>query len=270
MASEMETSENMTQSKTTTFPPRIEKKLQKRLRNSGMEYVSRSGKIIPAKRQPEILHDNSIVSSSEVLCQCPQRCGDKIPQDVRRKLFTEFYKLGDHALQNEFLMAHIETRAVQRRSTDHKIPVRNQRRVSCKYHVPLLPNAVPTTGSSANSKQQQQNVQTVEVCQKAFMNVYAITEKRVRLQREKLICHYGIAPRIRPMCPSETPRLKAQEQISSPKQEDEQPIDLRRKRDPPPMIPIPLLMKAPDKDIAIVHNFFQNQLWKPEYIGTAT
>lgn len=28
---------------------------------------------------------------------------------------------------------------------------------------------------------------TIEVCQKAFMNVYGITEKRVRLQREKLI-----------------------------------------------------------------------------------
>ena len=87
-------------------------------------------------------------SSSDVLCQCPQRCGDKIPQDVRRFLFTEFYKLGDHTLQNEFLMGHIETRAVQRRSTDHKIsPIRNQRRVSCKYHVPLLTSG-PLLGSS--------------------------------------------------------------------------------------------------------------------------
>jgi hypothetical protein len=89
----------------------------------------------------------SSFSDSEVLCQCPQRCGDKVPKEVRRKLITEFYRLGDHALQNEFLMAHIETRAVQRRSSDHKVPGRNQRRVSCKYHIPLVTDAGTPTGS---------------------------------------------------------------------------------------------------------------------------
>ena len=113
-----------------------------------------------------------------------------------------------------------------------------------------------------NSEQKQR----VEVCQKAFMNVYAITEKRVRLQREKLISQHGIAPLRRNVCPPDTQRR--QEGVSV--LPTDEPIDLRRKREPPPMIPIPLLMKAPDKDIAIVHNFFQNQLWKPEYIGTAT
>jgi hypothetical protein len=48
----METSEDMTQSRTTNFWPRSERKLQKKLRNTGQEYVSRSGKIIPAKKQP--------------------------------------------------------------------------------------------------------------------------------------------------------------------------------------------------------------------------
>jgi len=102
----------------------------------------------------------------------------------------------------------------------------------------------------------------VEVCQKAFMHVYAITEKRVRLQREKLICQYGITLPTQPTRPTDTAsRTQGQEPVN-------EPIDLRRKRDPPPMIPI--LIKAPDKDIALVHNFFLNQLWKPEYIGTAT
>jgi hypothetical protein len=44
-------------------------------------------------------------------------------------------------------MAHIETRAVQRRSSDHKVPGRNQRRVSCKYHIPLLTDAGPQAAS---------------------------------------------------------------------------------------------------------------------------
>lgn len=102
----------------------------------------------------------------------------------------------------------------------------------------------------------------MEVCQKAFMHVYAITEKRVRLQREKLICQHGITPHTRSACPVDAvSRTQGQEPVN-------EPIDLRRKRDPPSMIPI--LMKAPDKDIALVHNFFLNQLWKPEYIGTAT
>ncbi|XP_069701220.1 uncharacterized protein [Periplaneta americana] len=248
MASEMETSENMTQSKTTNFWPRSERKLQKKLRNTGQEYVSRSGKIIPAKKQPE------------VLCQCPQRCGFKIPQEVRRKLFTEFYRLGDHALQNDFLMAHIETRAVRRRSSDHKVPGRNQRRVSCKYHIPILTDEVPCVN--------QKGVQTVEVCQKAFMHVYAITEKRVRLQREKLICQHGIAPRTRPVSPENTVSYKDGQAAVNEEWRGDQPIDLRRKREPPPMIP--LLIKGQDNDIALVHNFFLNQLWKPEYIGTAT
>lgn len=33
----------------------------------------------------------------------------------------------------------------------------------------------------------KEGVATIEVCQKAFMNIYGITEKRIRLQREKLI-----------------------------------------------------------------------------------
>jgi hypothetical protein len=58
-------------------------------------------------------------------------------------------------------MAHIETRAVQRRSSDHKVPGRNQRRVSCKYHIPLLTDAEPQADAGneimINSTKQMHN-----------------------------------------------------------------------------------------------------------------
>ncbi|KAJ1522947.1 hypothetical protein ONE63_002086 [Megalurothrips usitatus] len=154
--------------------PKWDRKEQIKMRYSGQEYVSKSGKVIPAKKQPELI------------CTCPQKCGDKIPQDARERLFKEFYRLSDHALQNRFLQAHIEIRAVQRRfwrQQQRTASGRSQRRVSCKYQVPMIQSAADVTFDGRTKP----GIPIVEVCQKAFMNVYAITEKRVRIQRERLI-----------------------------------------------------------------------------------
>ncbi|XP_034230868.1 uncharacterized protein LOC117639379 [Thrips palmi] len=156
------------------FWPKWDRKEQIKMRYSGQEYVSKSGKVIPAKKQPELI------------CTCPQKCGDKITQEQRERLFKEFYALSDHALQNRFLQAHIEIRAVQRkywRQQQRTASGRSQRRVSCKYQVPLIQSVSDVTFDGRTKP----GIPIVEVCQKAFMNVYAITEKRVRIQRERLI-----------------------------------------------------------------------------------
>ncbi|XP_066991601.1 uncharacterized protein [Anabrus simplex] len=271
MASEMEPIEK----KTDEIWPLNERKLQKQLRSSGLEYISRSGKVIPAKSQPESL------------CQCPQHCDEKVPAEVRLKLFTEFYKLGDHQLQNDFLMAHIKTRAVQRRSLDLKVPGRNKRRVSCKYQIPLLFNSSPpiTPGPSPPG------VKLVEVCQKAYMNVFAITEKRVRLQREKLIAEVGGRPLITPprrqikvgqigevglwrdapVSPSNVRQTREYEHSRmGPLQQALTTSRLHHEVTITPKQPEITLSAKQYHDIDLVDSFFSNQLWKPEYINMAT
>nr|CAD7195662.1 unnamed protein product [Timema douglasi] len=139
-----------------------ERKIQKKLRHTGQPYISRSGKLIPAKKQ------------SDLLCNCPQHCDEKVPNEARLKLFYQFYKMADQIKQNDFLMSHIEIRAVQRRSIEMKNPKKIQRRVSCKYKVPVLTSKDPPIQPGGSPE----GVMVTEVCQKAFMNIYAITEKR--------------------------------------------------------------------------------------------
>ncbi|KAK6632513.1 hypothetical protein RUM43_013281 [Polyplax serrata] len=160
-----------------------ERLMMNKLRDKGMEYVSSSGKIIAAKTQPA------------QFCHCPQRCKNKLPQSQWDSLFEQFYDLGDQNKQNQFLQSHILIKAVHlhKWESERSSPA-NKRRVTCRYHVPdlgrnlKLEDYVKWKGSAS-----------IEVCQKAFMNCYGITEKRVRMQRERCISrlapsHYKNSP----------------------------------------------------------------------------
>lgn len=74
-------------------------------------------------------------------------------------------------------------------------------------------------------------VNTVEVCMKAFMNVYGVTEKRIRLQRERMIS------------------------------------ELRKETNDDVALELASLDALPPASIDTVDSFFLNQLWKPEYIA---
>lgn len=110
-------------------------------------------------------------------------------------------------------------------------------------------------------------VKTVEVCQKAFMNMYAITEKRVRLQREKLI--------MKSRHEAEERRIEAEEMQTSVSVARDlaagviRPLLLSQSgnTDTTPVTLPSQILSSIDHDIAVVNNFFRNQLWKPEYIG---
>ncbi|KAG5878695.1 hypothetical protein JTB14_029762 [Gonioctena quinquepunctata] len=274
--------------------PKSKRKLQKHLRSAGLAYISRTGKLIPAK------------TVATELCQCPHKCDSSVPVEARQQLFTHFYGLGEADLQNQFLRQHMDLRArlnVPETTGSGRAP----RRITCKYLVPLMPSQ-----------------ETVEVCQKAFVSAFVITTKRVRLQREKLISSLGLnsysshnrsknnnnnpattnkntrsptpennndvngkkpsplpiklnikLPKACEMMdldpPNEKPKSSAVRPVSNKK--------ASRRRIDNPLIPFGLLLPdgvtiAPvtatadhDRDIAIVNNFFSNQLWKPEYIG---
>lgn len=98
------------------------------------------------------VHDNNnFLLSSDQLCNCPQKCGEKIPQEVRERLFMDFYKMGDHLKQNYFLQSYIEMRSVHKRlyQEETRVGGRLQRRVSCKYRIPLeLPTSYPSENLS--------------------------------------------------------------------------------------------------------------------------
>lgn len=196
-----------TASTTTKGVPRSKRKLQKHLRSSGQAYISRTGKLIPAKQV------------AEELCQCPQKCEERVSVALRERLFQHFYGLGDSDAQNAFLRQHMDVRA--RLTMPQLTPIspsnnnnnssfvnfngiptlsphtgvgtgKSPRRITCKYLVPMLPSITDK----------------IDVCQKAFVSAFVITTKRVRLQREKLISSmglnsYGNARNPKPASPTE-------------------------------------------------------------------
>ncbi len=124
--------------------------------------------------------------------------------------------------------------------------------------VNTLPEYVST--NKADSSNSSKKVKYIEVCQKAFMNVYGIIEKRIRWQKEKLILK---------------PRYVAEKKKKELKEMDKTLTLARSLRtDCHPLFPLleksncthqsDQLMTAIEDDIALVNNFFNNQLWKPE------
>ncbi|XP_044736452.1 uncharacterized protein LOC123298498 isoform X2 [Chrysoperla carnea] len=259
--------------KSVTRPfPRSERRLQKKLRSTGQEYVSRTGKIVPAKKVPD------------VLCTCPQKCDERVSRDAREQLFNYFYGLADFEKQNAFLRLHLTVRS---RPPDDD-PFRQHRRITCKYLLPILPE---------NNK--------IDVCQKAFVNAFVITEKRVRRVREKMFAQLGLTTY------HHTEKQNQQQQQQQLQLQQLQQLQLLQQQSKINVIHFPLNGKPPDgipdepescdspelpdprdnplvpwgivlpegvtiapvtqtadhvRDIAIVNNFFSNQLWKPEYI----
>lgn len=194
--------------------------------------------------------------------------------EVRERLFAHFYGLGDPDMQNAFLRDHMDVKA-RLNVPEPTTAGRSPRRITCKYLVPLLPGTA-----------------TADVCQKAFVSAFVITTKRVRLQREKLISSMGLnsyshTRNQKAASPSETASTRmAQESLerlgedATTRESDSPKLATGKRRVDDPLIPLGLLVPegvtiAPvtatpdhDRDIAIVNNFFSNQLWKPEYIGT--
>ncbi|KAF6203090.1 hypothetical protein GE061_003504 [Apolygus lucorum] len=195
---------------------------------------------------------NKSTPDEQALCSCPQKCHKRVPKDVLESLQRGFSRLGDNAKKNEYLQSSVYKRLWTK---VERVGGRMQRRVSCKYKIPLN-NADPSNLSYGQHKTRihtnsrgktsfvvniKEGVNTIEVCQKAFMNIYGITEKRIRLQREKLI------EKLRDSTTdSEFPQQNRNNGIMT-----EEEIEWSSEQ-------------------AILEAFFGNQLWRPEYIGMST
>lgn len=106
------------------------------------------------------------------------------------------------------------------------------------------------------------SVKYVEVCQKAFMNMYGITEKRIRWQREKLIL------RSRYLAEKKKKELEEMDRTLSLARSlgaGCQPLFAFLEKSNCKQLSEQLLVAIED-DVMLVNNFFHNQLWKPEDI----
>lgn len=104
-----------------------------------------------------------MILSLDHLCNCPQKCGDKIPSDIRTRLFEDFYKMADHVQQNNFLQTYIEMRSVHKRlwSAETRIGGRLQRRVSCKYRIPIeMPGETKKGETNKPAETEQRQIST--------------------------------------------------------------------------------------------------------------
>ncbi|CAH1976268.1 unnamed protein product [Acanthoscelides obtectus] len=114
--------------------------------NLGIEHKNRKGKIIPAKQIKNPCKEN-----------CRNKCRQKISEEERKALFEEFWKIGDHSRQWDYIVRYVKTvekKHVKR--TDSK----SRRNHSRTYQLLV------------NNKE-------ITVCKTMFLNTYGISEQWV-------------------------------------------------------------------------------------------
>ena len=93
--------------------PRLVKEWQKvkakLKRNAGEEYIDRSGKVHAVRKLKDLVDHN---------VNCRYNCHENIPEETRKELFEDFWKLGDYNLQTSFLYNSITVTDPVRRNGD--------------------------------------------------------------------------------------------------------------------------------------------------------
>ncbi|XP_060857543.1 uncharacterized protein LOC132935102 [Metopolophium dirhodum] len=232
------------------------------------------------------------------LCQCPQKCSVRIPQQSKDELLKMFVEMNSEEVQNTFLLKIIKAQPVANRLFSNEISNgKLLRRIHCKYRIPyivsddLISNInsdsdeveesdfdETSSGASLDSKDENDkslegdsmevsrkllnHFNCVDVCQKAFINLFGLSDKRLKTVRELLIAKARRKYMKRMMEKEEN-----QIEVSLAKGLAESCLPLiglfnteDRK------IVSDQLLTAINNDINLVNNFFYNQLWKPEYL----
>lgn len=117
--------------------------------NLGKRHVNRSGKNIDAK----------VMGPP---CKCILRCFDKISEDMRKKIFDEYWSLGDHSRQWDFIARYAKI-------FEKKVAtISNSRRsFSRKYYLPI-------------------NNDEIHVCKIMFLKTLSVSEKVISTISKKL------------------------------------------------------------------------------------
>ncbi|KAF9414410.1 hypothetical protein HW555_007664, partial [Spodoptera exigua] len=130
---------------------------RKTLTNCGLQYVSKKGKIVPAK-------------SMKPPCPltCKLKCTKDFTDSMRKNIFDQFWQLSDHTKQWEFINKFTKRFDKKRMTTENP----SRRKFTTKYYLPL-----PTDDST---------FETQQVCLKMFCGTLAITDQIIRTAHSKL------------------------------------------------------------------------------------
>lgn len=112
--------------------------------NLGLEHTNRKGKKIKSKQMG-------------APCKCKKKCSEKVSEEVRKEIFDEYWGLGDHSRQWDFIARYVKI-------FDKKVSTNSsssRRQISNKYFLPL------------------KNKEIQCVCKVMFLNTLAISEKVV-------------------------------------------------------------------------------------------
>ena len=139
---------------------RWKKTMRKRLRNSGQEYTSVSGKTVASKTRHRLENHT-----------CPLKCAEKLSDVQLDKIFDGFWALKSWSLQNAYLCGLVQQRAVSRRYTPKG---RDSRRSITRYYYL----------SSADG--------CVRVCKSMFLSTLDISNGRLqRALKNQLLAGHG-------------------------------------------------------------------------------
>lgn len=122
--------------------------LRKLQRNSGLEYRSRTGRLVKAR-----------VFSDED-CKCPRKCNSKITKEERENYFKTFWKMADFTQQNAFLSNHIMRDEVKQRRPRPGAVGKVLRGVTYRYILSIRGEGV-------------------QVCKKYFQQTFSLNDGRI-------------------------------------------------------------------------------------------
>lgn len=129
---------------------------RKLLLNSGQKYTSRNGK----ERKEKELRPTCANS-------CKLKCHKKFSYNVRKNIHENFWKLGDHAKQWDYINNFTRKRSKKSSRTEGE----SRREYTTHYYLPL-----PLEGNFIEEK----------VCMKTFLNTLCISDQFVRTAHNKL------------------------------------------------------------------------------------
>ena len=133
-------------------PKKHNKAKRKILRNSGQEYLSRTGHICEAR-------------TLGPSCKCRRQCFDILSESHCEFLCNQFWNLGDFSTQNAYLFGQIKSYRPMRRRPLHVVSGNDYRKqYSFAYYV-----------KSASEGD-------IRVCKEAFLNVHGLQKSRGRLE----------------------------------------------------------------------------------------
>lgn len=122
------------------------KQERKLKRSTGQQYVNISGKVVRQRKM-------------QILGRCRLNCRERVPEDVRRVLFNEYWSLADHSVQISYIGNLIDSAPTKTTKRRHDVPP--EKRKARNY---------------TNTFFLKISGQRVKVCRSCFMKTYDVSQ----------------------------------------------------------------------------------------------